>query len=93
MKLNDTPRTDANCFSATTEKPSTGDYELEVVYADFARGLEQELQAFARWKEDKAELVRELAHIVRVQESCAHDFTEEDWVRIRTILAKHKEEK
>jgi hypothetical protein len=38
----DTPRTNASCFSATTEKSSSGDYELEVVYADFARKLERE---------------------------------------------------
>lgn len=35
-----TPRTDAAAFSATTERPSDGDYELEVVDAGFARGLE-----------------------------------------------------
>ena len=37
-----TPLTDAAEFFATTEKPSSGDYELVVVYAEFARELEKE---------------------------------------------------
>lgn len=37
-----TPETDYNCFSATTARPPSGDYELEVVYSDFARRLERE---------------------------------------------------
>lgn len=45
--MNDTPtpRTDASFFSATCEKPKSGDYELKVVYADFTRQLERELAA------------------------------------------------
>lgn len=45
--MSDTPRTDAAAFSATTEKPSSGDFELEVVYSKFARELERELIAAA----------------------------------------------
>lgn len=40
-----TPLTDAACFSATTEKPVSGNYELEVCYASFPRALERALAA------------------------------------------------
>lgn len=42
----ETPRTDAAAFSATTEKPSSGDYEHYVVPASFACELECELEVF-----------------------------------------------
>jgi hypothetical protein len=40
-----TPRTDANRFQATTEKPESGVYELDVVYAEDYATLERELAA------------------------------------------------
>jgi hypothetical protein len=49
-----TPRTDAAEFSATTEKPASGEFELRVVYSDEARKLETELNAansrLAEWE-------------------------------------------
>lgn len=67
--MSTTPRTDANCFSATTERPSSGDFELEVVYADFARGLER----------DAALLRKELETLTTdFQAVCPH----EDWEKV-----------
>jgi hypothetical protein len=55
-----TPLTDAACFSATTEKPSSGDFELEVVDSKFARDLEGKLDA-ANARITKLELAARVA--------------------------------
>ncbi len=39
--MSDTPITDAAEFSATCEKPESGEYELRVVYSDETRKLER----------------------------------------------------
>lgn len=74
--MSDTPKTDSSAFSATCEKPESGDYEYEVVYADFARELERNNQ----------QLRKELKFLRDIIESVSTDFGIEDITRIEKLL-------